>query len=99
VLRASPEGDFTVSLRAGWWTAADGRTPEQALAACGLPRAAERPASYALRSTRLGVTYAVTGVFVTAGEGLLQLEMVVPVAKEPYLRDLFAAWTRTVAGP
>jgi S1-C subfamily serine protease len=99
VLRASPEGDFTVSLRAGWWTAAYGQSAEQALAACGLPRHAERPASYALRSTRLGVTYAVAGVFVTAGEGLLQLEMVAPLAKEPYVRDLFAAWTLAVAGP
>ena len=98
VLQASPEGDFTVSLRAAWWPASRGQSPEQALAACGLPRDAERPATYALRSARLGVTYAIEGVFVAAGEGLLQLEMMAPVAKEPYVRDLFAAWTRAVAG-
>ena len=98
VLQASPEGDFTVSLRAGWWPTSYGQSPEHALAACGLPRDGDRPTSYALRSTRLGVTYAIAGVFVAAGEGLLQLEMVAPVAKQPYVRDLFAAWTRAVAG-
>ncbi len=98
VVQASPEGDFTVSLRAAWWPASRGQSPEKALAACGLPRDADRPASYALRSERLGVTYAIEGAFVAAGEGLLQLEMMAPVAKEPYLRDLFAAWTHAIAG-
>jgi hypothetical protein len=98
VLQASPEGDFTVALRAGWWAAANGQDPEQALAACGLQRDPDRPASYALRSTRLGLTYAVAGTFVAAGDGLLQLEMVAPVAKQPFVRDLFAAWARAVAG-
>ena len=98
VLQASPEGDFTVSLRAAWWPTSRGRSPEQTLAACGLPRDAERTASYGLRSERLGVTYAIEGVFVAAGEGRLQLEMTAPVAKEPYVRDLFAAWTRAISG-
>jgi hypothetical protein len=97
VRRASPEGDFTVSLRAGWWTASYGQSAEQALTACGLPPDARQPASYTLRSTRLGVTYAVTGVFVAAGEGLLQLEMVAPLAKQPFVRDLYAAWIRGMA--
>ncbi len=98
VLQASPDGDFTVSLRAGWWPTSYGQSPEHALAACGLPRDAERPAHYALRSERLGVTYAIAGMFVAAGEGMLQLEMIAPVAKQPYVRDLFAAWTRAVGG-
>ena len=98
VLQTSPDGDFTVSLRAGWWPTSSGQSPEHALAACGLPRDGDRPTSYALRSTRLGVTYAIAGVFVAAGEGLLQLEMIAPVAKQPYVRDLFAAWTRAVGG-
>ncbi|HEU0104624.1 MAG TPA: hypothetical protein VFT38_00530, partial [Vicinamibacteria bacterium] len=98
VVQASPEGDFTVSLRAAWWPASRGQSPEQALAACGLPRDAERPTCYVLRSERLGVTYAIEGAFVAAGEGLLQLEMIAPVAKQPYLRDLFAAWTHAIAG-
>jgi hypothetical protein len=99
VLQGSPEGDFTVSLRAAWRSASHGQSPEQAAATCGLPRDADRPATYALRATRLGVTYAVAGVFVAAGEGLLQLEMAAPLAKEPYVRDLFTAWTHALAGP
>jgi hypothetical protein len=98
VLRASPEDDFTIGLRAGWWSASYGQSAEQALTACGLPPDAQRPASYALRSTRLGVTYAVTGVFLVAGEGLLQLEMVAPLAKQPFVRDLFSAWVREISG-
>jgi hypothetical protein len=97
-LQASPDGDFTVALRAGWWANANGRDPEQALAACGLQRDPDRPASYALRSTRLGISYAITGAFVAAGDGLLQLEMVAPVAKRPFVRDLFTGWVRSVKG-
>jgi hypothetical protein len=99
VLQASPEGDFTVALRAGWWAASNGHSPEQALAACGLQRDPDRPASYSLRSTRLGISYAVAGAFVAAGDGLLQLEMVAPVAKQAFVRDLFAAWVRRLTGP
>jgi len=98
VLQASPDGDFTVALRAGWWVASNGHNPEQALAACGLQRDPDRPASYALRSTRLGISYAVTGAFVAAGDGLLQLEMVAPVAKQTFVRDVYAAWVRSVKG-
>jgi hypothetical protein len=96
VLQASPDGDFTVALRAGWWAASGGHSPEQALAACGLPREPAGPVSYALRSTRLGVSYAVTGAFVAAGDGLLQLEMVAPVAKQAFVRDVYTAWVRSV---
>ncbi|HEV7502056.1 MAG TPA: trypsin-like peptidase domain-containing protein, partial [Vicinamibacteria bacterium] len=97
-LQASPEGDFTVALRAGWWVNPNGRDPEHALAACGLQRDPDRPASYTLRSTRLGVSYAVAGTFVAAGDGLLQLEMVAPVAKRDFVRDLYTAWVRSVKG-
>ncbi|HZM51035.1 MAG TPA: hypothetical protein VFE68_11100, partial [Vicinamibacteria bacterium] len=98
VLQASPEGDFTVSLRAAWRSVSGGRSPEQAAAACGLRREPARAASYALRSERMGVTYAIEGTFVAAGDGLLQLEMVAPVAKEPFVRDLYSAWVRAVRG-
>jgi hypothetical protein len=98
VLLGSPEGDFTVSLRAAWRPTSGGKSPEQAATACGLRREPARPASYALRSERLGVTYAIEGTFVAAGDGLLQLEMVAPVAKEPFVRDLYAAWIRGVRG-
>src|SRR4029078_6341315 len=38
VLQASPEGDFTVSLRAAWWAASRGYSPEQAAPGCRAPR-------------------------------------------------------------
>jgi len=98
VLQASPEGDFTVSLRAAWRSVSGGQSPEQAAAACGLRREPARPASYALRSERMGVTYAIEGTFVAAGDGLLQLERVAPVAKEPFVRDLYTAWVRALTG-
>jgi hypothetical protein len=98
VLQASPEGDFTVSLRAAWRSVSGGQSPEQAAAACGLRREPARPASYALRSERMGVTYAIEGTFVAAGDGLLQLEMAAPVAKQAFVRDVYAAWVRALTG-
>lgn len=97
VLLSSPEGDFTVSLRAAWWRSS-GAGPEQARAACTPSNAAAGSASYALRRTRLGVTYAVEGVFLPAGDSLLQLEVETPDSKQSFLRDLFAAWTKAVPG-
>jgi len=44
------------------------------------------------------VTYAIEGTFVAAGDGLLQLERVAPVAKEPFVRDLYTAWVRALTG-
>jgi hypothetical protein len=99
VLQGSPDGDFTVSLRAAWRPVSSGQSPEQAAAACGLRREPARPASYALHSERLGVTYAIVGTFVAAGDGLLQLEMMAPVAKEPFVRDLYSAWVRGLTAP
>ena len=99
VLQASPEGDFTVSLRAAWWAASRGHVPAEAASACGPPREAARPESYALRSERFGITYAVAGTFIAVGDGLLQLEMRAPVAKEAFVRDLYAAWVRALAAP
>jgi hypothetical protein len=98
VLSAFPEGDFTISLTAAWW-----RLPvaglERALASCPGPRPPDAPASYAGQSSRLGVTYAVQGVFLPAGGGLLQLETESPVSKEASVRDIFATWMRTITAP
>jgi hypothetical protein len=88
-LAASPSGDFTVSLRAGWWRR--GPAPVEAARAC-----ADRPArfgagSYLYAVEWLGVAYTVSGRFERSGEeGLLQLEIVAPREKEPYVRDLGA---------
>lgn len=96
-LLASPEGDFTVALRGAWWRAT-GATAAQAATACTGRKGAEESATYTMNRTRLGVTYAVQGLFVRTGEGLLQLEAWAPRAKAGHVRDLFAAWTRAVEG-
>jgi S1-C subfamily serine protease len=96
-LLASPEGDFTVVLRGAWWRQS-GNTAAEAAAACTGRRSAQDSASYAEQRTRLGVTYAVEGLFLRVGEGLLQLEASTPKAKAAHLHELFAAWARA-AGP
>jgi hypothetical protein len=96
-LLASPEGDFTVSLRAAWWRGAGG-SAAAAAANCRGGRPSKVPAAYAGEHARLGVSYSVAGLFVPAGEGLLQLETWTPRAKEPHVRDLFAAWIKALVG-
>ena len=90
-LAASPVGDFTVSLRTAYWSS---RTdaPESAASACSAQRGQLGASSYAFRTDWLGVSYAVEGSFLPAGDGLLQLELVSPSHKQTYLRRLFAVW-------
>jgi len=95
-LSASPEGDFTVTVRATWWRGA-GLDAEQAVAACAWPRGLEGPGSYALRHDRLGVPYVVQGVFIPRADGLLRLEMESPAAKQALVADLFPAWVRALS--
>ncbi len=95
-LSASPEGDFTVSVRAMWWRDA-GSDPELVAAACGWPRGALGAASYVLRRDQLGVAYAVQGMFVSRGDGLLRLEIESPAPKQPFLADLFPAWVKALS--
>jgi len=92
---ASPEGDFTVSLQASWWRGA-ALAPEAAAAARSGRRGSLGPASYAVTSDRLGVPYAVEGVFLSAGGGLLQLEIAAPVAKPP-VPELLSAWVKATS--
>jgi hypothetical protein len=94
-LSASPDGDFTVSVRAAWWR--DGFDPERVAAACGWPRGTLGVASYGLRRERLGVSYAVQGIFVSRADGLLRLEIESPAPKQPFLVDLFAAWVKALS--
>ena len=96
-LLASPEGDFTVSLRAAWWRSAR-VGPAQAARACTGRPLPDDAGSYTLDRARLGVTYSVAGLFLPAGEGILQLEVSTPRAKQPYVRDLFAAWVKAISG-
>jgi S1-C subfamily serine protease len=97
VLSSSPDGDFTVSMRAAWWQAR-GPELERALAACLKPRSSDGSAPYAIRSTRLGVPYVRDGVLLPAGEGLLQLEMETPASKRPFLQELLSAWIGGLPG-
>jgi Trypsin-like peptidase domain len=91
-LASSPEGDFTVSLRAGWWRA--GPDAAEAVAACGGRRTTDAGASgaggnsYAYRVDWLGQGYVVSGAFETVGDGLLQREVVSPIETEGYVREL-----------
>jgi hypothetical protein len=88
-LASSPPGDFTVSLRAGFWRA--GPPAEEAAEACGGGGGAKEP-GYLYRVDWLGEGYIVAGSFEKVGEGLLQREVVSPLASEPYLRDLTRSW-------
>lgn len=89
VLAASPEGDFTVSLRAAWWSVAP-TAPEKAAGACAPGAAAA--SGYATRRTRFGEPYSMNGVFFPLGGGLVRLELEVPPEKEPFVRDVYGAW-------
>jgi len=95
-LSASPEGDFTVSVRATWWRGA-GLDAEQAAAACAGRRGPLGTTSYALRDERLGVTYSVQGVFLPRVDGLLRLEVESPTGKQALLADLFQAWVKALS--
>jgi S1-C subfamily serine protease len=89
----SPEGDFTVALRVGWWRA-PAPVRADALAACGAARD-----FFAFRDERLGVVRHLQGSFLARDGALWGFEMVSPVAKQPFVRDLFAAWIGAVARP
>jgi S1-C subfamily serine protease len=96
VVSASPDGDFTVSLRASWWRARPA-TPQDAAAARSPTRGAMGRPSYAFTGERLGVDYTTEGVFLALGDGLVQLEVDVPTAKRPFLQDLFTAWVKAAS--
>jgi len=95
-LLASPQGDFTVVLRALRWS---GRAPAvaEALRPCGasfeVPGAS---ASYASQFNYLGVPTEARGVLLEReGESLL-LEMEAPVAKVAFVEKLYDRWVREV---
>jgi S1-C subfamily serine protease len=97
-LAASPPGDFTVVLRFLRWP---GPAPgvAEAVRACGSPSGAPRDApangpsaAYSGRFERVGLPVEVRGVVVEGrGESLL-LEMEAPVAKAPFVAELYARW-------
>jgi hypothetical protein len=86
----SPAGDFTVSVRLAWWR--PGLRRDQALAACGAAQG-----SYRFRAARLGLEAIVQGSFLSRPDGLWGIELVAPLAKEPFLREGFRAWFDAIA--
>ena len=93
-LSASPVGDFTVVFRLAWWPAAEAEA-ERAVAACSARTGPLGHAAYASREDVLGTASSVEGVFVQLEVGgLLQLEVISPVAKLDVVGELFAAWIR-----
>jgi hypothetical protein len=97
-LLSSPEGDFTVSFRASWWSSPD-RSPAEAAAACSKQRGPRGPASYLRELDLYGVPYAVEGSFFAIGDGLLQLEVEVPRTKRAFVNELFARWVEAPTPP
>jgi hypothetical protein len=97
-LLASPQGDFTVLLRALRWS---GRAPAvaEALRPCGAPfEVAGASASYASQFNHLGVPTEALGVLLERdGESLL-LEMEAPLVKVPSVEKLYDRWVREVTG-
>lgn len=95
-MSASPEGDFTVSFRLAWWRSA-GLPPSEAAQRCYGSSARLAPAVFPLRRRRLGVDYALEGVFLASGDGLLQLEVESPLAKANFVSGLFQAWVKALS--
>jgi hypothetical protein len=91
-IASSPQGDFTVILRATWWRSS-GLASGQAVD-CGWGAGAWP--SYAIRDDRLGVRRVVAGSFMSRGDGLLRLEVETPLAKQLFVRDLFDAWSAAI---
>ncbi len=89
---ASPEGDFPVQFRLAWWPVSSGEA-ERAVAGCARGLDAEGRPTYESRYDRVGTSHLARGVFVEpAAGGLLQAEVVSPLAKHEFVRELFAAW-------
>jgi hypothetical protein len=94
---ASPQGDFTVVLRALRW-------PEPAAAVADLVRPCgpsfESPgatASYASSFDLLGVPTEARAVLLERERDSLLLEMEAPVAKVPFVESMYTRWVREAA--
>ncbi len=103
-LAASPQGDFTVILRALRWPG-QGAGLAEAVRACGEPSRgtagalpAAAVAGYAGRLDRLGVPIEARGALVQREGETLLLEIEVPAAKLPLVEGLYRHWVGEVAG-
>ncbi len=93
-LSMSPPGDFTVSLRSGWWPGSTNLAAAASARACSELAGAVGEASYAYTLDWLGVRYVVEGLFIEGieGGGTLQLEFVATEQKHAFVRDAARAW-------
>ena len=89
-MAASPEGDFTVSLRVGWW--ANLLDISSAAAACSQQAGGFGDGSYFYKIDGLGIRYVVEGVFIDDARGTLQFELVAPESKQLFVRAVALAW-------
>jgi hypothetical protein len=92
-LTASPQEDFTVSLGLSWWES-PAVGAREAAAACSLNAGRFGATSYLYSTMWFGVSYAVEGLFIPVGEGLLQIEIATPVGKRAYMYPAFKDWVR-----
>jgi hypothetical protein len=93
-LLASPQGDYTVVLRALRWPA---RAPAvvEALRACGAPfPVAGAAGSYSAQFNRLGIPTEALGVLLERQGETLLLEMEAPVSKVEFVEKLYDRWVR-----
>jgi S1-C subfamily serine protease len=97
-LLASPQGDFTVVLRALRWPGRSAALGE-ALGHCGAPLASSAgAASYGSEFNHLGVPTQARAVLLEGEGDTLLLEMQAPAAKAPFVEQLYERWVREVAG-
>jgi len=92
-LTASPPGDFTITLRAGWLSESPLNAASVA-ARCSSRRTANGPTSYVAAANWLGTSYTIEGVFVERGQRLLHLQLVAPADKATAMSAMLAAWIK-----
>jgi S1-C subfamily serine protease len=91
----SPEGDFTVVLRAFRWRR-DAIVAAEVAQACD-PLAGAGDPGYGGRFERFGVSVGVWGTFVERPGEILLLEVEAPQDKLAFVRDLYVEWLARVA--
>jgi hypothetical protein len=97
---ASPPSDFTIVLRALRWPGTAASALASAMASCGSPGVTEATtgASYTGRVDRLGVPLSVQGALVPQGDGVLLLELEVPLSRLPAVEGLWGRWVASARG-
>jgi hypothetical protein len=93
-LSASPLGDFSISVRLGWWPAYAGRSDGLTTGCAADARAADR---YASRLEWFGISYVVEGRLIRLGRDVAQVELVAPPDKMTLVQRVFAGWTERLS--